>query len=455
MRPKILFLRACLDREEELAPPLAMLFVAAAFRDAGAQVTFLDARIPPLSMAQTLRACRDAAPDIIAMQCFSGDQRNLHAFFAELKAAVPARLLVGGVHVDADPIAVLRDLPAVDYIMCGDVHSAAADYLAWLEAPGQGDLPGLGWRDGEEVRFTPPPRAADGPEALTWPYRPWLEAGQIRYRSSFGEPADLLLTARGCPHRCSFCGRPNGAWRCREPEAVVEETQWLWEHGVRHLVVVDDTFAADRDRCLAILEGILRRNLRFIMAVRSRADTVDPELLRVMKRAGVHRLQFGMESGSEVVLQAINKGTTPEQNEQACMMVKAAGLECDTMWVAGTLAETPETLAETERFVARVKPTSAHFFPLLPLLGTYEYNTAAARGWLRGGWSINDERPWVQLPWMMCRADLEQRVARLNTRFRSSWHYGISYAWKNRRRLRGRHALGKVAGRLVALSRPY
>jgi anaerobic magnesium-protoporphyrin IX monomethyl ester cyclase len=128
-------------------------------------------------------------------------------------------------------------------------------------------------------------------------------------------PADILITSRGCPYSCHFCSKVCRDYRSRSPENVLGEIDWIIANiSPRHIQVVDDSFTIEKDRCKKILSGIIERNYRCKFSVRSRANAIDPELLRLMKRAGVETIIYGLESGSPTMLKAFNKKTTVVQN---------------------------------------------------------------------------------------------------------------------------------------------
>jgi radical SAM superfamily enzyme YgiQ (UPF0313 family) len=146
-------------------------------------------------------------------------------------------------------------------------------------------------------------------------------------------------------------------------------------------------------------------------------NDVDPELLALMKKAGVHSVTFGIESGSQKILDAMNKQTTVEQNFEAIRMVRTAGLQCYADLFLGFPGETPDTIKETSDFLMKAKPTGINMACLYPLHSTEVYEQAKHNGTLVGDWGILEDYPWVKLPWFNDIDELRKEWCKISRRF--------------------------------------
>jgi anaerobic magnesium-protoporphyrin IX monomethyl ester cyclase len=191
----------------------------------------------------------------------------------------------------------------------------------------------------------------------------------------------------------------------------------IYKRGTKGLIIVDDNFTVNRERCVSILEGILRSGWRFAMKCRGRVNSIDPGLLKLMKRAGMRSVTFGIESGSQKVLDAMNKKTTVEQNAEAIRKVHEAGLQCYADMFLGFPGETPETIRETADFLMKTKPTGIQFGHLFPLHQTEVYETAKKNGTLVGDWGLLEDYPWVKLDWFDDIGVLRDEVRAIARRF--------------------------------------
>ncbi|MHC4403749.1 MAG: B12-binding domain-containing radical SAM protein, partial [Planctomycetota bacterium] len=172
------------------------------------------------------------------------------------------------------------------------------------------------------------------------------------------------------------------------------------ERGIRDVEIADDTFTGRRSRALAIFDLILAEKLDVSFRIKSRVDVFTEELAKKARRAGVYLVAFGMESGSQRMLDAMVKKTTVEMNARACALTRKYGMLSHSSWIIGYPGETPETVSETLDFIRKHRPSTVNFGVLRPYPNTEAYQIAADAGTLAGRWHPDaDELPWVRLPW--------------------------------------------------------
>ena len=188
-----------------------------------------------------------------------------------------------------------------------------------------------------------------------------------------------IITSRGCPFQCTFCAgyRMCGrGFRGRSPSKVVDELEWLRDtFGAGIFAFYDDTFTFDVNRAVAICDEMQRRKLDLPWDCRTRVDRVSKELLTKLHSTGCQLIHFGVESGSQQMLDLMHKGTTVEQNAQAIAWAKEAGISVAISLVIGYPTETPQMLQQTIDFTYRTKPDYVYMCEAVPYPGTelYEY----------------------------------------------------------------------------------
>jgi radical SAM superfamily enzyme YgiQ (UPF0313 family) len=155
------------------------------------------------------------------------------------------------------------------------------------------------------------------------------------------------------------------------------------------------------------------------LKIRSRADLIDKDTLALMKAAGVTKIVFGIESGSDRMLRAMNKRTTVAENAAAIELTKKAGIDCFADLFIGYPGETPETIKETEKFLLKTKPTGARIAVYFPLPLTAGYAEAIKAGSMVGSWSCrrDDRDPYVKLDWIEDVQDLWRLAGRMKRRY--------------------------------------
>jgi radical SAM superfamily enzyme YgiQ (UPF0313 family) len=184
-----------------------------------------------------------------------------------------------------------------------------------------------------------------------------------------------MVTSLGCPMRCAFCEAGRTDYNPRSPLKVVDEMQECYEKfGVREIDIFDYEFPMIRDRALAICREIRSRKLDITWACRSRVDTVDPELLQEMSRAGCRRIYYGLESGVQEMLDRMNKGITLSRVEKTIAATKELGIKPLGFFLVGCPGETKKTVKRTVKFARRLDLDYVQFSKLTakPLTGMWK-----------------------------------------------------------------------------------
>src|SRR5690606_647850 len=196
----------------------------------------------------------------------------------------------------------------------------------------------------------------------------------------------ILMTSRGCPWQCTFCGAETtwgrGFRGHSVPYVVDAIEQALSRLPVRMIQIKDDTFTANKKRALEICAEIKRRNINFLWSCDTRVDVLDAELLLAMRRAGCQRLSLGVESGSDVILKNIDKKIDAKEIIEATNLAKSVGIQVRYFMMLGNRGETKETFQETLRFLDRALPHQYVFSCLSVYPGTRDFYAAVEAGWL-------------------------------------------------------------------------
>ncbi len=172
-------------------------------------------------------------------------------------------------------------------------------------------------------------------------------------------------------------------FRKRSPANVVDEVQHVVnEYGVDEIYFDDDCLTLNRNRLLAICKEIVRRNIKVKWMCQARVNNVDQEILEAMKKAGCHYIKYGVESGSQKMLDVMKKGITLESVRRAFKLTRKAGIKTQAFFLLGLPWEIPETVKKTIEFAKEIKPDSAQFAVVVPHPGTELYDLCQEKGWL-------------------------------------------------------------------------
>jgi anaerobic magnesium-protoporphyrin IX monomethyl ester cyclase len=195
-------------------------------------------------------------------------------------------------------------------------------------------------------------------------------------------PITTAMTSRGCPMKCIFCDRPHlgKSFRYRSAVSVVDEMEDCVKRGIHEIFLYDDTFTIKRDRVFEIRDEIKGRGVDVQWDVRARANTLDAEVVKAMKEAGVARVHIGVESGSPRILEIMKKGITIEQAHEAFDLCRKFGVTSLSYFMFGNPTETLEDIDMTMKFIRKCRADYAHISITTPFPGTELYRMGLEQG---------------------------------------------------------------------------
>ena len=358
MKEKALFIKTPVPMllDDKLEPDMGLLYCASYVgRHCDVTPVYVDLSLDPEDVIDPyLGKCR--------FFLFSTFTANYHltagiARRIREKSPVECILIAGGHHASALPEEVAKDF---DYVIVGEGELAETELLSRLlrgERPGQRIITGKCIENLDDAG--------------------WIDyslADLERYtRRVNGHKSVSILTSRGCPYRCEFCNstlmKAYRGVRFRSAEDVAGEILYLNQaYGVTSFRIQDDIFSINRERLKRLADLLEGRHFSFRCF--ARVDNIDEEILTEFKRMGVFHLSFGVESGSQRILDLMNKGTRVEDIRRSILLAKEFGMKCRVYLIAGYPGENIESLDETIRLIREVKPDDVSVYPLLPYPGT-------------------------------------------------------------------------------------
>jgi radical SAM superfamily enzyme YgiQ (UPF0313 family) len=330
-------------------------------------------RYPAERMARVLERER---PDLLGLSVFTFNRHPSHELAALCRRILPGCAIVAGgphvTHLDRD---WLESYPAFDAVVRGEGEATLLE-VARRRAEGREicGTPGTTARDARGRIVVAPPRPVlDDLDALP-------HAARHLDRSIGIDVPDQLryfISSRGCPGACTFCNTPD-FWgkrvRFRSVDDVLGEMATLRRrHGLVHLSIRDDTFTAHRQRTIDFCRRLIESGEPWLWDCQSRVNLVDRERLAWMKRAGCHHVQYGIESGSDRILELLQKDIRRDQIRQAVAWSREVGLVVSIYLIAGVPGETDEDIALTVDLVRDILPHDGIVAPLALYPGTRLY----------------------------------------------------------------------------------
>jgi radical SAM superfamily enzyme YgiQ (UPF0313 family) len=361
-------------------PPIGIMSLSAVLKRAGHECVMFDQANPGTPNAVIIDEIRRQRPDLVGLSFLSTTSYPYAKTLArQIRAAdASVRLAFGGVFATLNAELVKLQCPEVNFICRGDGEQLILDLLDRLDDPA--DVAGLTWaKDGRPVNN--PNRILDR-NLDQWPF-PDRESLPLDFVESMplDVPAVLSMerfttmqTSRGCPWPCVFCDIPifnEGKWRSRSPQHVVDEFKQLQALGYGAVYFVDDHFLLQPKRIEAICNGINDAGVTIQWGCEGRVDSTAQHLFPAMAKAHCRTLMFGIESGSQKVLDRLKKDQTLGQIESAVNNAKRSGIEIvHGFFVVGNPDETVEDIRATFDFASKLRLDTFGFNRLCVYRGT-------------------------------------------------------------------------------------
>jgi anaerobic magnesium-protoporphyrin IX monomethyl ester cyclase len=369
-------------------PPFSLAMVAAVLRDKH-RIRILDCPAQRITRARLLDdIVRNAPQVVIAAVSTETIESDLEILGTIKKRALRTTILVFGIHATVFAADIIGT-GAVDFVIKGEPEETARELIAAIEAGSDArEVKGIAGRGASGETFSTEDRGyIQNLDEL--PFPAWDLVDLDRYRLPVSRRKFLIVnTLRGCPFRCSFCN--TGVYygttaRRRSVNNILDEIAFNIErHRVHDIFFWSDTFTLFRNQVQELGEGIIKKGLNIRWVANSRVDTVDPEILGLMRKAGCWLVSFGIESADDRILERCGKRITGEKIGEAVRWAKAAGLKTAGHFILGLPGETEATARATTRLAKTLGLEFAHFYSAVPYPGSALYDEALANGWLWG-----------------------------------------------------------------------
>jgi anaerobic magnesium-protoporphyrin IX monomethyl ester cyclase len=329
---------------------------------------------------ECVKAIAAFEPEMIGYSCYTATVPVVDTISRAMREILPNVLqVVGGPHATLDEDTYLR-LPQIDTVIQGEGEE---ECLSLADVA-----------DYDRTNMIVAAYRIKHLDALPMPERDkfWSNRG-MPLSVEETDMMDLcsIITARGCPWRCHYCASSN-IWPkvvTRSVDSVVAEVAYLHKRWPTHTIhFVDDTFTFNEKRALSIMQGIIDIDPAITWRCEARADTLTPALVDMMKKSGCKQVKIGVESGSERILKAINKGETLDEIRKGADLLYHAGIPFTGYLMAGFPGETVDDIRQTISFARSLHATGFSLSLVAPYYGTQLYKDAIAAG------EPIDKAPW-------------------------------------------------------------
>lgn len=378
----------------EPEPPLGIAMLMSVSRNLGHEVFFYDfdhhRKLHPL-----VKFAEEVQPDLIAISFMTSQYFAARKDISMFREKVPsAKIIVGGAHPSSLPEDTMQENPGIDFLCVGEGEKTFEEFLQkYASGQGVAGVRGLYFRNDNRVVGNEPRELMSEAELIALPmpswdivYRDGLYYGRPVYSSS-DVPVFPVMTARGCPYRCAFCDEGT-IWKRKlryfDVERCVQEIAYLYhELGARHFNILDDTFTVNPKRVEMFCNLIKENQLEIQWRVTAKVNTVNLEMLKTMAASGCLLIAYGVESGSQKVLDRMHKQQTIDQIHKAFALTKKAGLLAFALCMVGNFGETFEDVKKTARLLADINADIYSCSIMTPYPGSENYRLAMENGWIQ------------------------------------------------------------------------
>jgi anaerobic magnesium-protoporphyrin IX monomethyl ester cyclase len=366
--------------------PLGIAYLGAVAEKAGHIVSVIDCQAERLT-ADTFRSRIMQTPsDIIGFTATTLLYKSAMKLVTIAKEVQPkAATILGGSHGTFWDENALNDYSSLDIVVRREGEQTFIELIEKIKQKASlSNILGITYRNGNKIIRNPERPFIEDLDSLPFPAHHLLPLENLKHNGKIIFP---LVSSRGCVYWCDFCStvRMFGrGYRMRSPKNVVDEMQLVHEKfGVDQVTFYDDAFSVDRERVVKICEELKNRNLKLKWDCGTRVDMVDQQLLKIMYDAGCFAVWLGVESGSEIILGAMNKKIKIEQTKLAYKTAHQIGLMTIANVVLGFPGETEQTAKETIQLVKELNPDDVGFYIATPYPGTPLYEQVIKNGWLQ------------------------------------------------------------------------
>lgn len=390
-------------------PPLDLMMISGYLRKEGFDNMLIDANASGMTIDDVReRIIRPISPDIVF---FSTSTCTIYKDLLVAKVAKeinPSIVTVAiGTHVMALPEETLKESQYLDAVICSSEWEQASLNIV-RNISNIESAKGVIFRksNGEIIKtgFQP---LIENLDMLGFPSHDKLEKEIYRDLTTKQFPKTTVMGQRACNNNCSFCCQPAffgaPAIRKRSVEHFLEELKWVQGLGYRAVLFNDATLTADMEWAASLFEGMIKNNIDLAWNCSTRADRVNSEILRLMKRTGCHTIAIGMESLDPIVLKNIRKGISSRQIEDAVSMIRRHGMNTIVFCVVGFPGETKESIEKTISFLKTLDTTFITMGIAVPTPGTDFYRYVEENNYLNTkDWSLYDpmKKPVFSYPWL-------------------------------------------------------
>ena len=373
--------------------PINLAGLAAFLNQNGFKTEIWDFEVEPFSIDILRSKIIRSDISMIGMTSMTPTINNAHDIAKAAKSIFPDIITVaGGAHVSAIPEQTLREFPDFDYLILREGEMPLLELCTAIKENKEvKSISGIAFKNKSGYKVNPPDCYFDNLDKLPFPDRSLLNNNLYKniYAAGIdmsGKRSTVVFTSRGCSQKCTFCavGKTNGdVVRFRSSENVIKELEICKnKYGYNHITFEDTNFTLKKQRFKEICFGL--KNLGLTWDCQTKVSFVDEQMIGLMKECGCLKIAYGVESGSQKILELMNKNITVDQVKKAFSLTHKAGIVACAFFILGSHPEeTKDDIEMTHKLIKEIKPDVFQLGIICPYPGTRIYDIMQEYGMIK------------------------------------------------------------------------
>jgi len=368
--------------------PIGFGYLAAVLEKNDVDVSIIDLNFSDKKILKKLKSS-----DVVGISTMTKTFSSALNTAKQIKEIDPDIPIVFGGHHPSVAAESCLSYPEIDYCVIGEGEYTFLDLVKSLENNSNiNKVKGIAFRNNGEIKYTESRQLIKNLDELPFPaYHLFNKRDYFYSIIGVGNvkkiPWVSIVTSRGCPFQCIFCKRIYGqTFRARSPENVLAEMEFLVsKYKIKEFLIVDDNFTLIKERAEKICDLIIEKGLDIVFRFPNgmRADSVDFALLKKLKKAGMYKTAFGIESGSSRMLKLMKKNLNLDRIRKTVKMCRILGIKTIGFFIIGLPGETCESALQTIKFAKELPLDDVAFYPATPYPGTEFFYWAIEKGYLK------------------------------------------------------------------------
>jgi radical SAM superfamily enzyme YgiQ (UPF0313 family) len=367
-------------------PPLGLSYIGAVLEQDGHQVHILDFDADRMNEEKIINFLKNFKPSLVGLTATTPTYDHAVSIAKLVKSVDNIPVVLGGIHATITPQTCISN-KFIDFVIKGEGEITTRELIRAIENNNNfSNIDGLFYKNNGEIIQNKERCLIENLDDLPFPARHLFNQQKYTYPDALYSPVFPIITSRGCPGACTYCctklifGR---MFRFRSPKNIVDEIEFLVEkYKAKEIHIWDDNFTLIKKRVFEFCDEIKKRNidLAFSLPNGIRVDQVNYEVLSSLKKIGLYSAAFGVESGSQKILNNVKKGTKINQIRGAFKLCKKLKIETWAFFMLGLPGDTIKTIKQTIEFAKELDPDVAKFHILKPFPGTEVFDLLSRQG---------------------------------------------------------------------------